>query len=177
MQHVGKHKQTGFTIVELLIVIVVIGILAALVLNAFSGVQGKARDATRLSDISRIRKALEAYYAVNSAYPSCYGGNYVVGSSVVDACATSGGYAPIRIDAALVPSYMSRFTNDPFNTAGQYGYYYVVGWRKTGSSTFSYDKSMNYLLATRLEQPPAGSVTFSIWDNSNLNYLVGSNNP
>lgn len=43
-----KNKQnSGFTIVELLIVIVVIGILAAITIVAYNGVQQRARDMTR----------------------------------------------------------------------------------------------------------------------------------
>ncbi len=55
-------KQSGFTIVELLIVIVVIGILAALVLNSFSGVQAKARDTERATDVKALSTQLEAFY-------------------------------------------------------------------------------------------------------------------
>lgn len=65
-----KYKsQKGFTIVELLIVIVVIGILAALVLNTFSGVQARARDTQRQTDINAIATQLEVYYNDNSGYP------------------------------------------------------------------------------------------------------------
>lgn len=49
-----KTKQTGFTIVELLIVIVVIGILAAITIVAYDGVQQRARDTQRKSDIAKI---------------------------------------------------------------------------------------------------------------------------
>ena len=65
------RNQKGFTIVELLIVIVVIGILAALVLNAFSGVQAKARDTKRQTDIRAISSQLEAWYngGGNGSYP------------------------------------------------------------------------------------------------------------
>ena len=65
-----KRKQTGFTIVELLIVIVVIGILAALVLVTFSGVQKKARDTERTTDIKAVASHLEVYNAQNGYYPT-----------------------------------------------------------------------------------------------------------
>lgn len=65
-----KNKQQGFTIVELLIVIVVIGILAALVVTTFSGIQQKARDKERQTDIGALHSQIEAYYAQNGSYPS-----------------------------------------------------------------------------------------------------------
>ena len=64
-----KTSQKGFTIVELLIVIVVIGILAALVLNTFNGVQARARNTERQTDIKAIASQLEAYYADKGGYP------------------------------------------------------------------------------------------------------------
>lgn len=63
-------SQKGFTIIELLIVIVVIGILAALVLNAFGNIQERARDTERKSDINSIHTQLELSYADNSSYPA-----------------------------------------------------------------------------------------------------------
>lgn len=57
-----RNKQSGFTIVELLIVIVIIGILAALVLNTFTGAQQKARDAKRDTDTKAVATQLEACY-------------------------------------------------------------------------------------------------------------------
>lgn len=62
--------QKGFTIVELLIVIVVIAILAALVLNTFAGVQEKARDSDRQNDVATIQKHLETYYTDHGSYPA-----------------------------------------------------------------------------------------------------------
>jgi prepilin-type N-terminal cleavage/methylation domain-containing protein len=64
-----KKNQSGFTIVELLIVIVIIGILAGLVISTFVGVQQKARNSERQTDINTISGQLEAYYAKNSGYP------------------------------------------------------------------------------------------------------------
>lgn len=66
----NKIKQQGFTIVELLIVIVVIGILAALVITTFTGIQRRARDTERQTDIKAVHSQLEAYYAQNGFYPA-----------------------------------------------------------------------------------------------------------
>jgi type II secretion system protein G len=65
-----NKKQSGFTIVELLIVIVVIGILAGLVITTFTGIQQKARNTERQTDIKAIHGQLEAYYAQNGKYPT-----------------------------------------------------------------------------------------------------------
>lgn len=63
-------QKSGFTIVELLIVVVVIAILAAITIVSFNGIQGRARDSERVSDISSIQKKLELFYAENGYYPN-----------------------------------------------------------------------------------------------------------
>lgn len=65
-----KKDNRGFTIVELLIVIVVIGILAALVVVTYNGIQQKARDTERKTDINALHGQLEAYQAQNGRYPT-----------------------------------------------------------------------------------------------------------
>lgn len=70
----------GFTIVELLIVIVVIGILAAITIIAFNGIQVRARNAQVLSGVRNIESAMRQYATVNSKYitptVSCLGSGY-----------------------------------------------------------------------------------------------------
>ena len=63
-------KRQGFTIVELLIVIVVIGILAAITIVAYNGVQTRAKNAQTQSALSGVAKKIEVYYAENGNYPS-----------------------------------------------------------------------------------------------------------
>lgn len=64
-----QHNK-GFTIVELLIVIVIIGILAALVIVAYNGIQGRANDTAIQSDLRNIGQKIELYNTDNSAYPT-----------------------------------------------------------------------------------------------------------
>lgn len=71
LQEIKNLKdQKGFTIVELLIVIVVIGILAAIVIVAFNGVQARANTTAAKSAASTVQKKAEAYNSVNTAYPT-----------------------------------------------------------------------------------------------------------
>lgn len=75
----AKKKQYGFTIVELLIVIVVIAILAAITIVAYNGMQQRARNTQVISGANIYMKAFMKYKALNSTYPTssgCLGANY-----------------------------------------------------------------------------------------------------
>jgi len=62
-------KQKGFTIVELLIVIVVIAVLAAISVVAYNGIQVRAENTKTLNSVTAYAKAITAYAAENSIYP------------------------------------------------------------------------------------------------------------
>lgn len=75
-----KTKQSGFTIVELLIVIVVIGILAAITIVAYNGIQRRAYNSTQATSVSAYLKLLSLYRTDKGNYPSavtCLGLNNV----------------------------------------------------------------------------------------------------
>lgn len=63
-------NNSGFTIVELLIVIVVIAILAAISIVAYNGVQTRGQNASADSIANQIAKKAEAYFTVNGSYPT-----------------------------------------------------------------------------------------------------------
>ena len=63
----------GFTIVELLIVIVVIAILAAISVVAYNGIQQRAKFTAIQSDLTSMKKVIEAYNAINGSYPNTNG--------------------------------------------------------------------------------------------------------
>lgn len=78
-------KKSGFTLVELLVVISIIAILSVIGITVFSGVQKSARDARRRADIDAIAKAMEVHYGQCGA-----GGVYCN----LDNTAFSGGAVP-----------------------------------------------------------------------------------
>jgi len=59
----------GFTIVELLIVIVVIGILATIVVVAYTGISTRANNTAKLSELTSLGRLFEVYKAQNGQYP------------------------------------------------------------------------------------------------------------
>ena len=66
----NKLNVKGFTIVELLIVIVIIGILATIGFVAFSGAQNKANKSKAEATIGQVKAKLGEYYATNNTYPA-----------------------------------------------------------------------------------------------------------
>ncbi len=66
----NRVRYKGFTIVELLIVVVVIGILAAIVTVAYTGITTNARDTRRQQDMESIVKALMLYNVQFGRFPS-----------------------------------------------------------------------------------------------------------
>ena len=71
-----KKSTSGFTIVELLIVVVVIGILAAIVIVAYNGITNQAKNAKTISAVNAWAKAIQLYRVEKGSFPpsnSCLG--------------------------------------------------------------------------------------------------------
>ncbi len=108
-----KFKNKGFTLVELIVVIAIIGLMATAtlaVLNPFSQFQ-KSTDARVKSDLSQIQKALETYYEDHNGYPANDINYQIVGSGGVSI-----------VWGSNWSSYMNVVPKDP--TAGHKYIYY-----------------------------------------------------
>jgi type IV pilus assembly protein PilA len=65
-----KNNQQGFTIIELLVVIVIIGILVALALPNLFAAQARGRDTDRKNELKNAQQQLENYFNDNGEYPA-----------------------------------------------------------------------------------------------------------
>lgn len=75
MRRFGRQK--GFTIVELLIVIVVIGILAAITVVAYNGIQQKAKNTAIIQAASQTLRSIRSYISSTDSYPFTGSGTWV----------------------------------------------------------------------------------------------------
>ena len=62
-------NKKGFTLIELMVVVAIIGLLSTLAVVALGSAREKARDSKRLSDVKQVQTALELYYTDNNLYP------------------------------------------------------------------------------------------------------------
>ncbi len=96
--------QKGFTLIEVMITVAIIGLLTSVVAVSVGSVREKARDTRRKSDVDQIRKSLEIYFSDHDKYPST-GGNWVILNGVDD-----------LLTPELVPKYLELMPSDPKNT-------------------------------------------------------------
>jgi prepilin-type N-terminal cleavage/methylation domain-containing protein len=65
-------REKGFTLIEILIVVAIIGMLSSVVLVGLGSFRSRGRDARRAADLREIQNALELYYAKFGNYPNPY---------------------------------------------------------------------------------------------------------
>lgn len=142
-----QNYPKGFTLVELLVVIGIIGVLTAVGIVALGTVSKNGRDAKRLTDLRTIQGALEQYYADQGVYPMDLTGELTKGCSLkadngvkADGCSTDP-------NTNTVKTYYNKLPKDP--NGGPY--VYRAFETNTGTVCSSASKCISYCLYTVME--------------------------
>lgn len=124
-------KANGFTLIEVLITISLIGVVFGVILTSAASLQKKQNDSKRLSDLKILQSALQQYYADSNSYPltlSAPGTQFINGIKV----------------------YLNNIPGDPLGNAN-YGYSPLTG----AGADCSVIPCINYCLFAKLEGTPS----------------------
>jgi general secretion pathway protein G len=104
-----QTQQEGFTLIEIMVVILILGLLATLVVQSLRGATDKAKRTKAMADIAELKTALDRYYIDQGSYPSSDQGLQAL---VTPPQSAQG--------ASEDPSYIQRVPNDPWGNAYVY---------------------------------------------------------
>jgi prepilin-type N-terminal cleavage/methylation domain-containing protein len=148
-----RKALRGFTIVEIIVVIVIISILAGIMLVTYRGVQDRAKNSQTINAAEQWVKALQIYQARNGSLPStvsCLGANYNynsdnAGSSGIGQCRQDTSTYGVKTDSAFYTAMQPYITGNPTpamvtainSTTNWYrGMYYYVDASSNGRIDF-----------------------------------------
>lgn len=181
------HKKTdGFTLVELLVVIIVVGVLATITIFTFSSVQKNSRDSARKMRAELIATSLENYYQKHGEYPNCstltQSSSTVISSTLTDLktddlatpTATSGTNSIICGDLNTVNTDSFGYTGDDTCTSSGACTEFTLQYREEYSNSIKSIVSKHRGTYTTLARPNISAHAVSstqiqvTWDNVSL---------
>ncbi|MEK7619451.1 MAG: prepilin-type N-terminal cleavage/methylation domain-containing protein [Patescibacteria group bacterium] len=156
-RRIKNNAVRGFTLVELLVTISIIGVLASITVVSVGNVRQIARDSKRLADIKQLQTALEFYFNQQNGYPA--GTDITLGTGdqsvlCITADATRGFEDTVNDCAGngAGPVYMSRVPSNPIPGGLANGYLYNA----TDPGNFNNRRPSQYTIQFQLETDIAG---------------------
>lgn len=122
----------GFTLVELIVVIAIIGMLFSVVVALFSGAQRDAKDKRRVADLQQLQKALELYHVDHQGFPK-------------ESEGANGNTATNATFKNIMAEYLRGTPTDPINN--DTFFYYYDGAHQCG------DREYAVIFARQMEDP------------------------
>jgi general secretion pathway protein G len=102
-----RYNQDGFTLIEIMVVILILGLLATIVVQSLRGAADKAKHVKAQADLAEIKTALDRYYLDNGYYPTTDQGLNALVSPPTN------GRMPANYENG---GYIERLPRDPWNT-------------------------------------------------------------
>jgi general secretion pathway protein G len=125
-----RYNQDGFTLIEIMVVILILGLLATIVVQSLRGAADKAKTTKAQADLAEIKTALDRYYLDNGFYPTTDQGLTALVSP------PSSGRVPANYQSG---GYIERLPSDPWGN--QYFFqsdgnsYVLKSFGKSGSDS------------------------------------------
>ncbi len=160
--------KKGFTLIELMIVIAILGILISVGLTNFKSVQIKSRDARRKNNLRQIATALEYYYNDYGTYPPDAGNQiYGCGTTGLLVCAWGDPFQTVQANGTTPKTiYMPKLPGDP--SSGRTYYY-----DRINSTSFRLYAMLENSEDRDPENTPSATVSCGA---GNCNYVITSTN-
>jgi len=110
---INSTKNVGYTLVEMVVVIGIMGVLTAIIYSSFDASKVQSRDQKRVSDISAIQIALEQYFQKNGIYPE-------------------------TLNGLVSAKFMSSIPTDPITSLDYSGNYFPLTKKENSTNCISY---------------------------------------
>lgn len=129
------RNHRGFTLVEILIVVVILGVLAGIVVPQFSDAAETSRESALMQNLFRMRQQIELYHSEHDSYPTLT--NFI--NQMTLPSDTDGNTAALGTPGHPLGPYLHRMPNNPFTDT------IPIGDGAVGSSAWYYDELTGHI--------------------------------